>query len=321
LKAIISFSTGSLISCRILPQKPGVALVLRSTGQGTGKGTFGTILRDIIGVTHSVQLLDTNQAMGDFNSIIENKLLVILDEAVFAGDKKIGKKLMGVISEPTITIRRLWTEAYEADNPIRVIIFTNEQQAIHAHIDDRRFYALNVSEAMKDNIGYFTALRQCMGNGGKESLYNHLLNRRYDKNNLLTRVHRNDDMISQIRQSFDSFDTWLTSVIERQSVYADGNSKRLSISTPTKITMHSLYNDYASTNRDRYPLNFTSFEERILNMSPPILKAGKVEYCEVGGRFAVMYELASINQIIETHNIHAPKGFRKIDSSETLGRK
>jgi len=292
--------------------KPGVALVLRSTEMGTGKGTFSTIVRDLIGPVHAVELGDTKNAFATFNSIMENKLLVVLDEAVFAGDKKVIKEVMGLITRPTITIRPLFINPYDTDNPSRFIIMSNDEHTVSVAPDDRRFYTVEVNGSRKDDFKYFTGLRYCMANGGKESLFNYLMNRKVAREDLSTRSHRNEATLSQVRQSFDAFDNWIVSLLERQSISCGFDTViRLSSETGTEVTVDQMYQDYMRRfgNAQRFN-NPNTFEKRLKSMG--VAKVSKRVFIEKENRIAVMWELKALNKIASENPIYAPDGWQPI---------
>ena len=66
--------------------KPGVMLVLLGR-QGTGKGLFFQILQRIWSRT-SLLVSDIDQIVGRFNAALEHNYVIIMDEAMFSGDRK-----------------------------------------------------------------------------------------------------------------------------------------------------------------------------------------------------------------------------------------
>ena len=291
--------------------KPGVAIILRSSGQGTGKGTFAMMLQDIIGVVHSTKLQDTKHMAGDFNSIIENKLLVILDEAVFVGDKRVTRNLMTLVSEPTVTIRKMYTDAYETDSPTRFIMLTNEEHAIDIPVDNRRFYTIEVAEHKKDDLKYFGKIRSCMVDYGKESLFNNLMNREYEREDLLIRNKMNKATLKQAKQSFSRLEQWIVGLLSRQYILTSESTIRLSSHLPSEVTLESLWYDFEITyNKSRYALSYAEFTLKLKSMNI-IKKArrGKDKYNSI----RTFYDLLPLNTLAEMYPIYQPDGWTPLD--------
>jgi hypothetical protein len=143
------------------PARPGeVALVLQS-GQGTGKGLFGHLLRELAGA-HGMHINNPKHLTGEFNAHLEGKIVLFADEAFFAGDRSHIGVLKALLTDPTFTIRRLYKDAVQRKNMLHVVMATNEGWAVPAEIDDRRFAVIGVSEHRKGNLAYFKALASAM---------------------------------------------------------------------------------------------------------------------------------------------------------------
>jgi phage/plasmid-associated DNA primase len=84
-------------------RKPGVALVLRGR-QGTGKTVLVDILRTIIGPANTLVTPDKDRILGRFNSAIMNKILLVGEEMLFAGDRATTDKLKHLITGQTIPV-------------------------------------------------------------------------------------------------------------------------------------------------------------------------------------------------------------------------
>jgi len=302
------------------PQKPGVALVLRSTGMGTGKGTFVTIIRDLIGPVHSVEMKDTDNILSSFNSMMENMLFVALDE-LYVNDKKSTRALQSIITEPTINIQRKFLDAYDNDSSTRILINSNDEHAINIKPDDRRFFVVDVAPYRRDDVRYWTELRACMSNGGKESLYNYLLNRpKVTREMLLTRKNRNSATLSQARQSFDSYDHWLVSILERQFIFADTDimpprRQRLFAEATTALSIRELYSDYKWMNKgDRYPYNIETFTRKLTDMG--LISQPSRSLDKLAGSVITRYRFMALNEIAERNPLHQPFGWENIHDND-----
>lgn len=134
-----------------LIQKPwvkmGVVLCLRSK-QGAGKGIILNIMRQIIGDNHYFQCNNLDQLTGNFNGIGEGKILTNLDEAFWGKDKKKEGMLKNLITEETKLVNKKNKENYIVEDFCNYLVSTNNDCFIPASENERRFYALEVSDEL-----------------------------------------------------------------------------------------------------------------------------------------------------------------------------
>lgn len=153
--------------------KPGVAVVLRGE-EGTGKGSFVSPFMSMLG-KHGLSVANRQHYFSNFNGATEGKILIYLDEAVWAGSKQDESILKSQITERTQVIERKGFESYSVHSCSRFIMSSNEDWVIPAGKDARRFFVLDVSSKHKqDTQGYFKALNEEFDNGGDEALYVYL---------------------------------------------------------------------------------------------------------------------------------------------------
>ena len=156
-------------------EKPRVMLVLMG-GQGTGKGTFCRLLQSIWSRT----TLITNQitdVTGNFNSVLERRFIIWLDEALFTGDYKATDALKSLITEPTISIHAKYQEPRNTFSCHRFVAATNASHFARTDADDRRFVYLPVSDLYKGNTAYWGALNEALASTELPALVYHLQNR------------------------------------------------------------------------------------------------------------------------------------------------
>jgi len=160
------------------PWEPGqVALILRSPGQGTGKGTFAKWFGALFG-RHYSHFSDPKQVTGNFNAALGGSVVVFVDEAFFAGDPRNSDAMKRLITEQTITVERKFVDATETLNCLHFIIASNHDWVVKIELDDRRYVFLDVSEHKKGDRAYWKAIDTAMrpvkeggGNGLAHLLY------------------------------------------------------------------------------------------------------------------------------------------------------
>lgn len=155
-------------------EKPEVALVLRSV-EGTGKTIIVDILLKILG-RHGFSAAQKEQVAGRFNGHLFDKILVVLEEAFFAGDHAAVAATKALITNSTIGYEAKGKDAFSAPNHAHVISLTNSDWAVPAGFDTRRWMVFDVSEEKKGDHEYFKKLAYEIENGGREAFLYYLLN-------------------------------------------------------------------------------------------------------------------------------------------------
>lgn len=169
--------------CADIVQHPGdrsrTGLVLRGR-ERTGKTTLGNIMRKLI-FPYGYEVDKIDALTGRFNSHLSGKLLIVANEAVFAGDRSQHSRLKSLITDETITIEHKGVNAYNERSHIRVLLTTNERWAVPATFTEQRWTVLDVSDLRADDKPYFKKLYKWLEGGGYEGIMHYLLNLKYDR--------------------------------------------------------------------------------------------------------------------------------------------
>ncbi len=154
-------------------QKTGIAVALLGQ-QGTGKSMvlhyFGKILRD-----YYLLVDQPGQLTGRFNAHMANKLFIQAEEAFFAGDKREAGRLKSLITGTEHAIEAKGVNITSLANHVRVAVTSNENWAVPADMDDRRWCILAVGNDREKDTEYFGLLVEEMVSGGPEALLAYLL--------------------------------------------------------------------------------------------------------------------------------------------------
>lgn len=128
-------------------QKPLVkmttALVLRGE-EGVGKGMVVQKLIQILGKHYCCQPTNANDLLGNFNSIVDRKMLLFIDELVWGGDKQRAGILKKLISEENGSINEKGIPQRTFVNNYNIIMASNEEWVVPAGNNARRFLVLEV---------------------------------------------------------------------------------------------------------------------------------------------------------------------------------
>ncbi len=136
--------------------KPGVMIVLLG-GQGIGKGMFFQILQRIWPRT-SLLVSDIQQVVGRFNAALERNFVILMDEALFSGDRKSQDRMKSLVTEQSLQVEQKHQPSRTIHSFHRFFASSNHRQFSQVEADDRRLLFLRVSEQYQSNHQYFASL-------------------------------------------------------------------------------------------------------------------------------------------------------------------
>lgn len=121
--------------------------------QGTGKGLLvNKVLIPLLGM-NNVAVRRMADIEDRFNGFMEFASLVVVDEAKIS-DSRISSMLMAnlknMITEPEISVRKMFAQAYNVPNYCNFMFLSNETTPVHIETSDRRH---NVGEYRKEKLG------------------------------------------------------------------------------------------------------------------------------------------------------------------------
>lgn len=145
----------------------GTSLALRGV-PGDGKGImFEKLMASILGDMNLV-VADEKLVLGDFNGVLLCKLLVMADEAAFAGNKKAFDKGKSLITAPKIVINQKHKAEIVVEHFARFAIVSNAQHFAHIEADDRRYTVFETNQSWNKRQEKFDAMIAQWESGGKE---------------------------------------------------------------------------------------------------------------------------------------------------------
>ena len=152
-----------------------IVFVLKAK-QGAGKNTLLDVIRRIFG-RHGVEVANARHVTGNFNQHLANKICIILNEAVWGGDKQTEGTLKASITEATTMFEPKGVDAHEGRNYWTFFISSNEKWCIPASPEVRRFFMLDVSDARIGDTAYFSMLHKAICDGEDREFLWYLQNR------------------------------------------------------------------------------------------------------------------------------------------------
>ena len=205
--------------------KPEVAIVLRSL-EGTGKSLIAGMLADFFGL-HGFTASQSSQVVGQFNGHLYDKVIVVLEEAFFAGDPRAESQAKVLVTNPVMAFEWKFMGAESRPSYHHVWILTNRDWAVPAGADARRYAVLDVSPYRKGDYPYFSALAEEIAGDGSAAFLHFLLRiklsafnpRRLPKTAALAR-----QKAETLRQTCPEQGWWLDALIAGEVTLADGGS-------------------------------------------------------------------------------------------------
>jgi Family of unknown function (DUF5906)/Bifunctional DNA primase/polymerase, N-terminal len=113
--------------------------------QGVGKSVFIEPFGWLFGQRHFIIVNSRDQLVGQFNGHLSSRVVIFADEAVWGGHKQDEGTLKRLISQDTVTIRRLYTDAVMELNCAHLFMATNEHWPFPAGNLERRLVCLDVA--------------------------------------------------------------------------------------------------------------------------------------------------------------------------------
>jgi hypothetical protein len=162
--------------CVQKPDCPGeVAVILRGE-MGTGKSFFAKNFGALFG-RHFLQVSDSKHLIGNFNSHLQDCIVLFGDEAFYAGDKKHESVLRALVTEETLSLEAKGVDMVASSNYTHIILGSNSQWVVPAGNNERRYFVLDVGNDKMQNKKYFAGIKKQLSSGGLEALLYLLLNR------------------------------------------------------------------------------------------------------------------------------------------------
>jgi hypothetical protein len=144
-----------------LVQRPGelprVALVFQSD-QGVGKNIFfENFAHSILGTEYMLQTAEMDKIIGRF-SMINNKLLVIMDETSGKDSFSNSDKIKNIITAESVAWERKGVDGVNINNCGRYIFLSNNATPVKIEQSDRRYQVYKCSNDVQNNAVYFKDL-------------------------------------------------------------------------------------------------------------------------------------------------------------------
>ncbi|KAA6396421.1 MAG: hypothetical protein EZS28_008053 [Streblomastix strix] len=162
-------------------QNPGiktrVAIVIRGV-QGTGKNTFIDVLCDLMAGYSAKNITDIEEITGNFNAVIENKSLIVLNELKnFTEQRALNSNaLQSIITDDVQRINEKFVARRDSQNVSNLIFVSNNYCPVKIEATDRRYLVCQTPDAHRLNYEHFKQIHQSIKQDGfYDNLYTFFL--------------------------------------------------------------------------------------------------------------------------------------------------
>ena len=203
---------------------PEVAIIIKSH-QGVGKDLLVNILGEIIGMDliHKEQRMEN--CIGNFNEDLENKLIIQFNEVTGSDGHFNREVLKDMITKEQYNINRKYGKKYKCANYSRLLLFTNNLNAIHIPKDDRRYVVLKSGE--KQDREYYNKLVSIQKDkDALNSIYSYFMNIDIDDWHPVTNRYISDEYLKLQNHNQNPFYQYIYDELtdtKRESIYGPTN--------------------------------------------------------------------------------------------------
>ncbi len=160
------------------PHKLTNILQIFQSEQGAGKDLFFNWLGNkIIGPKYYFMTEKADQLFGKFNSSLENKIIVVINETSGKDTFNLNENIKNAITAHENIIEHKGQKAFKNTNHIQYFSLTNNDNPLKVAHDDRRIIGLQCNNKVCNNKEYFKNLvNEMESNKYNRAFYDYLLN-------------------------------------------------------------------------------------------------------------------------------------------------
>lgn len=234
---------------------PGIACILYSSTEGTGKNTFCDAIGSILGEELYVADCGYNSVFGHFNGNAEKALLININEAGAPTNDQM-EHLKNAITGDKKWVEHKGINKYEVKNYSRYIITSNNMTCARISGSDRRHLIVEPNSDMVGDVKYWSTIHREIAEGCMEGLLYDLLHYDLENNGMdLTKPPTTLMKAAFTEQS-------LSEVVKFFKQY-------LQTTTKTEIETSDLYDEFLAIN-PRRTISRPDFEQELKICCPDI---------------------------------------------------
>lgn len=257
-----------------LDKVPGTVLIFRGK-KGTGKNSLFDPVLTFFG-DHSMVVDDPELIIGRFNWHLMVQSFVVLDEAVFAGDRRQADKLKSRITATQMTFEAKGMTPITGANRCAYVMLTNHEHVWQATMDERRVVVIDVDDTLRRDFDFWKKYYSWCRSDGPAALLGHLISldvSEFNPRRIPTGTAIEDQIaLTAMRDPATAW--WHTCLAEGCIRWLDGNQTQvadLAIDKPTSVERFALRLSYEQSvgARGRNKLDWAVVSKRIRHWCKP----------------------------------------------------
>ena len=250
-------------------EAPGVAVVLKSSREGSGKSTLSEAMVKIFG-RHGMIAQDSEHLLAKHNDHLEFTCFIAAEEAMYAGSPEKADKIKTLLTANNITVEPKFRSVRAVKNRIHLMLTTNHDWAVPAGNGARRWFVTDVSDEVVGNQQWFDGIYSDLDNGGYGQFLNLLLRLKLGSWHPRA-VPKTQELYEQQLMSADSVHQWL---LHRAEI-DDCKMEEFNNNTDPNIPTSNLYNNYIDylLGKNQRPKNIGEFGKLLTQIFGPSRKA------------------------------------------------
>jgi hypothetical protein len=198
--------------------------------RGTGKSKLFKWLQKAMG-GHAYEVSQQAQITGKFNAHMLGVILMVCEEAFWAGGQQDQGALKNLISSSTMSMERKGVDAIQLSNYARIAILSNEDWIVPASLkDERRFMVLRCGKGNQKDRRFFAAVDEQMENGGLLAMRDFFgawdpYQYYEDGWDILREPPKTPWLIEQGNESLEPWDRFFTELVQHGVMYSSKHDK------------------------------------------------------------------------------------------------
>jgi hypothetical protein len=221
---------------------------------GVGKNIFWNAIKEIFHTRYCVEVSNLNSITRNFNGILANKLLFILNEASNGGSSsefhKQNQIFKSLVTEDDFVMEKKNMEPIVMKNNMDFVLLSNNYHILKIEKNSRRYFCINGSTVKRDKKYYNELATQLSSEESRDHLYSFLMHRDI-KTNFNERAHETKLLKkmkeSQLNARENFIITKAFSMYEKQYVSSRYIKSSLSLfnnNNKTNITFKQINNEF-----------------------------------------------------------------------------
>lgn len=140
--------------------------------QGCGKNNWFKVLEGIIGQQMTMVTARMDDVVGNFTDRLENKMLLLLDEAKRDNGGNIGSYMKVLVTDLQYRLRKMYHPVSFADKYFRMVVFSNYEDVLEVEPGERRYFMNRCSGKYKGDTTYHSDFVDlCHSEEGLKAVY------------------------------------------------------------------------------------------------------------------------------------------------------